>query len=215
MKTLIYSDVHGNLPAFESMLKHVGPCDRYVCLGDLVNYGPWSNECVDLAISLPNSTLVMGNHEEAFIQGFYPGSNELVRDFFSMNFPLFTRKEEIAFFVTETSIDRFTCKHTIMGGSIYPDTDVVLDGNYIIGHSHHQFEYHCNEYTLYNCGSVGQNRKHINVCNYILHTEEMGFCFGEVVFSVEKLINELEQRKYPKQCIEYYRNKPVISMCNY
>lgn len=207
MRTLIYSDVHGNLPAFESMLKRVGSCDRYISVGDLVNYGPWSNECVDLAMSLPNSTLLIGNHEEAFIRGFYPGNNELVKTFFSVNFPNFQRKKEISTFVADASVDGFTCKHTILSSSIYPDTTVPLDGNYIIGHSHHQFECHNNGYTLYNCGSVGQNRKHINVCNYIIHTEELGFALEKLIYPVEILIHELEQRKYPKQCIDYYRNK--------
>ena len=83
MKVLVYSDVHGNLPAFETMLKHAGECDQYICLGDLVNYGPWSNECVDLALSLPSSIILMGNHEEAYLQGRYPGTNPLVQQFFS------------------------------------------------------------------------------------------------------------------------------------
>jgi hypothetical protein len=47
MRILIYSDVHNNLPAFEQMLKEVVHCEAYISLGDLVNYGPWSNECVD------------------------------------------------------------------------------------------------------------------------------------------------------------------------
>ena len=207
MRTLIYSDVHGNLPAFESMLKKVGLCDRYISLGDLVNYGPWSNECVDLAMSLPNSTLLMGNHEQAFIQGFYSGNNELVKLFFSINFPEFQRKKEISSFIAQTSVGGFTCKHTISNNSIYPDTTVTLDKNYLIGHSHSQFEYNNNGYTLYNCGSVGQNRKQINVCNYIVHTEELGFILEKLTYPFETLLHEFEQRKYPIQCIEYYRNK--------
>jgi len=192
------------------MLKRVGLCDRYICLGDLVNYGPWSNECVDLAMSLPNSILLMGNHEEAFIQGFYPGSNELVDTFFSVTFPGFERKKEISSFVDQAYIDDFTCRHSILNDYTYPDTNIFIDRNYIIGHSHHQYEYHANGYTLYNAGSVGQNRKHINVCNYIIHTEELGFSLEKMVYPIEIIIQELEQRKYPKQCIEYYRNKECI-----
>jgi predicted phosphodiesterase len=90
MKLLVYSDAHGNFPAFELMLKEEGVCDQYICLGDLVNYGPWSNECVELANSLPNSTLLMGNHEEAFITGKYPGSNPMVQAFFENKLPIFT-----------------------------------------------------------------------------------------------------------------------------
>ena len=81
MKILIYSDVHGNLPAFEKMIKAEKDCEQYICLGDLVNYAPWSNACVDLALSLPNAVLIMGNHEEAFLNRKYNGSNELVKLF--------------------------------------------------------------------------------------------------------------------------------------
>ena len=93
MKILIYSDVHGNLPAFEKMLKEEGSCDGYICLGDLVNYAPWSNECVDLAISLPNSILIMGNHEKAFINEFYPGTNPLVQDFLKWHIQISKEKK--------------------------------------------------------------------------------------------------------------------------
>lgn len=69
MKFLVYSDVHGNLPAFKAVLNDAKKCDGYICLGDLVDYGPCSNECVDLALSLPNSIIIMGNHEEDYING--------------------------------------------------------------------------------------------------------------------------------------------------
>ena len=208
MKILIYSDVHGNLPAFEKMLKEEGSCDGYICLGDLVNYAPWSNECVDLAISLPNSILIMGNHEEAFINGFYPGTNPLVQDFFKMTFPSFQKKEAITSFVFESKLDTFICTHTINKSYIFPDTQVILDNNYIIGHSHHQFQYNSNNFTLYNSGSVGQNRKYINEINYLIYdSDSKSITMKSVTYNIEHVINEMIQLFYPIDCINYYRNK--------
>ena len=139
MKILIYSDVHGNLPAFETMLKEIGFCDGYLCLGDLVNYGPWSNECVDLALSLPNSVILKGNHEDAFINRNYNGSNLLVKDFFNQTIESFDRFNEISHFQDSYQIKDYFCIHTIDNKNIYPDSVIHLDKNYIIGHSHHQF----------------------------------------------------------------------------
>ena len=208
MKILIYSDVHGNLPAFEKMLKKEGSCDGYICLGDLVNYAPWSNECVDLAISLPNSVLIMGNHEEAFINGFYPGTNPLVQDFFKMTFPSFQKKEVIASFVSESKLDTFICKHTINNSYIFPDTQVVLDNNYIIGHSHHQFQYNKNNFTLYNSGSVGQNRKYINEINYLIYDYDLKIItMKSITYNIDFLVKEMIHLSYPSDCINYYRNK--------
>ena len=208
MRLLIYSDVHGNLPAFEAMLKAVGTCDQYICLGDLVNYGPWSNECVDLALSLRNSRFIMGNHEEAFLQGFYPGKNELVKKFFEMTHAGFTRKEEIAIF--EQSFDEYGYRfqHTIGNANIYPDTTITLDRNYVIGHSHHQFVYKNSGHTLFNAGSVGQNRKYINVVNYLVFDKtkwEMNLCSQQ--YNLSLLTNKMRELDYPQECIDYYLKK--------
>lgn len=208
MKILIYSDVHGNLPAFEKMLKVEGVCDGYICLGDLVNYAPWSNECVDLATSLPNSVLIMGNHEEAFINGFYPGTNPLVQDFFKMTFPSFQKKEVITSFVSESKLDTLICTHTINKSYIFPDTQIILDNNYIIGHSHHQFQYNNNNFTLYNSGSVGQNRKYINEINYLVYdSDSKSITMKSLIYNVDIVVNEMIRLSYPVECVNYYRNK--------
>jgi len=208
MRVLVYSDVHGNLPAFEAMLATVGTCDQHVCLGDLVNYGPWSNECVDLALSLAFPILLMGNHEEAFINGFYPGNNALVKQFFSVTISTFSRHETIKEFLPEYKLNNFLCKHTILDSYIYPDTTITLDNNYLIGHSHHQFKYISGDHTLYNAGSVGQNRKIINQACYLVYdTDSREIEMKRVLYSFDKLISEMRARNYPAECINYYLTK--------
>lgn len=208
MKVLIYSDVHGNLPAFEKMLVKEGICEMYICLGDLVNYGPWSNECVDLASSLPNSILLMGNHEEALINGFYPGKNELVKSFFEITQSSFSRKEKIEEFTAQYTLEKYICKHTILDQYIYPDTSVQLTGNYIIGHSHHQFAYKNNDFIVYNTGSVGQNRKYINVINYLIYDTQTKLISMEyLTYNPDLIIREMKLLKYPEVCINYYQDK--------
>jgi predicted phosphodiesterase len=211
MRTLIYSDVHGNLPAFEKMLKTAGTCDTYISLGDLVNYGPWSNECVDLALTLPHTVLIMGNHEEAFLSKSYPCSISLVKQFFDITLPEFDRMAQIKPFIEKYALDKFICRHTILDKYIYPDTTVALDNNYIIGHSHHQFQYNFEAYTLYNTGSVGQNRHQINVINYLIYdSEKKEISLEKTPYDLSVLINEMRVRKYPSVCIDYYLNKKQV-----
>jgi predicted phosphodiesterase len=211
MRILIYSDVHGNLPAFEQMLKEAGTCEAYISLGDLVNYGPWSNECVDLALSLPCAKLIMGNHEEAYLQGSYPGTNVLVQQFLNKTIPSFTKINLIKKFLPDYILGNFVCTHTIQNSYIYPDTNVQLDKNYIIGHSHHQFKYQSNDCVLYNAGSVGQNRKYINAANYLVYdADTAGIVMQQVVFNVDIIINEMKARHYPEACVKYYSQKERI-----
>jgi predicted phosphodiesterase len=205
---LIYSDVHGNLPAFETILKDCGHYDASICLGDLVNYGPWSNECVDLARSLKNPVLILGNHEEAFIAGRYPGNNPLVQRFFDHTRPGFNRLKEIEAFVAGHAIDEFKFQHSIDNQYLYPDTTVTLDANYVVGHSHHQFRYANNGYRLVNTGSVGQNRKHINVADYALYDQEKKeFTLKKVNYDLELVLGEMRAQNYPKECVDYYLGK--------
>lgn len=208
MKVLIFSDVHGNLPAFEIMLATVGSCDKYICLGDLVNYGPWSNECVELALTLPNSIMIMGNHEEAFISGTYPSSNILVNTFFEKTRPNFIKTQKISRFVNDTKLDQYLCTHTINNMYLYPDTQIELNNNYIIGHSHHQFSYSNSGFILLNSGSVGQNRKFINEINYLIYnTETKSVLMESILYDIEPVINQMKKENYPKKCLDYYLKK--------
>lgn len=61
----IFSDVHGNLPALEAVLKDIEQrgIHQKFCLGDLVDFAPWGNEVIERIKSL-NIPCLMGNHDE-------------------------------------------------------------------------------------------------------------------------------------------------------
>lgn len=64
MKIGIFSDIHGNLPAFEAVLQvldHLG-CTKFLCAGDVVGYGPWPLECIQL-VNDRKILSVQGNHD--------------------------------------------------------------------------------------------------------------------------------------------------------
>ena len=65
MKCAIFSDVHGNLPSLEAVLKDIEEegVDKILHCGDLVGYGPFPNEVIDL-IRTRRITGVMGNYDE-------------------------------------------------------------------------------------------------------------------------------------------------------
>ena len=67
MKLGIITDLHGNLPALEAMLPHLAGCDMVLCAGDFVDIGPWPEETVALARTIPNLISVRGNHENRIL----------------------------------------------------------------------------------------------------------------------------------------------------
>jgi predicted phosphodiesterase len=65
IKIAIFSDVHGNLPALETVLEDIERrgADQIYCLGDLVDFAPWNNEVID-RIRKQKIPCLMGNHDE-------------------------------------------------------------------------------------------------------------------------------------------------------
>lgn len=70
MKLAVLSCIHGNLEALDTVLHDVETqgCDRIICLGDLVGYGPYPNEVVDRIRSLEIPT-VQGCWDEDIVEG--------------------------------------------------------------------------------------------------------------------------------------------------
>jgi len=63
VRTAIVSDIHGNLEALEAVLSDIQnqKCDRIVCLGDVIGYGPNPCECLDRVMKM--DACVLGNHD--------------------------------------------------------------------------------------------------------------------------------------------------------
>ena len=68
MKIALISDIHGNLEALVSVLKHIEKLrvDEIHCLGDVVGYGCNPIECLNL-IEENAQVKLMGNHEYAIL----------------------------------------------------------------------------------------------------------------------------------------------------
>ncbi len=63
MRSLVISDIHANIDALQAIDE---PCDRVVCLGDIVDYGPEPVACIDYLRKLNVPLLrVRGNHDNA------------------------------------------------------------------------------------------------------------------------------------------------------
>ena len=206
MRIIVLSDVHGNLPALEKLLNHEH-FDLCVSLGDVVNYGPWSNECVELLDALPNKILLRGNHEDYYLKGVYENTT-LSGRFFDYCYPDFRRFDLIRKYIISITINDYLYQHTIDDRIIYPDTHLVFDQNYIIGHSHHQSLQECGKYKLYAIGSVGQNRQYINQIDYLIIDKCIEL--KHLIYDENLIIGEMKARNYPREFIEYYSKKQRV-----
>ena len=67
MKYLIFTDLHGNLEAFDALRKFIKKrkIDHFLCLGDLVGYGASPNEIIQEVRKLTPLSCIRGNHDKA------------------------------------------------------------------------------------------------------------------------------------------------------
>ena len=65
----LISDIHGNLAALRAVFRDMqaNGAEQIICLGNVVGYGPFPGECLDLVQRC--GAVLMGNHEEALLFG--------------------------------------------------------------------------------------------------------------------------------------------------
>ncbi|MFY1045478.1 metallophosphoesterase family protein [Chryseobacterium sp. GP-SGM7] len=218
MKILVFGDVHGNIISLEELFKiEKNNFDQFVCHGDIVNYGPWTNECLEFLSQQQNGIFLKGNHEEYYLDKFYPGINEVAKSFFKYCYPKFDPKfvEFINEFKDKRYVGDFNIKHSIDGLYIFKDTDIEtldFENNTIVGHSHQQFHRVKNGKNLYNTGSLGQNRSFLDVANYLMvDTQTNTVELKSFIFDVQRVISKMEELKYPSVCLNYYKSKNTVN----
>ena len=64
MRILVLSDVHGNKHGLQAALDAAGRVDRILCLGDVVGYGAFPNECCEILRDV-KAICLSGNHDAA------------------------------------------------------------------------------------------------------------------------------------------------------
>jgi predicted phosphodiesterase len=70
MKVAVLSDIHANIEALRAVLAATrGRVERYLCLGDVVDYGANPNECIELLAEQPLLAVLRGNHDTAAVTG--------------------------------------------------------------------------------------------------------------------------------------------------
>lgn len=217
MMITVFGDVHGNIIALEKLFElEQHKTDLFVSHGDVVNYGPWTNECITFLDSINNVKLLKGNHEHYYLEGLYDGQNEVAKSFFEFCYGNFNKnlRTTISDYQNQMVIPDFTIQHTIGNQYIFADTDIAdlkINANYIFGHSHQQFEREKDKFKLYNTGSIGQNRALINLSCYLkVDTVKKTVEHKNFVHDISKVINQMEFEKYPQICVDYYKSKKRV-----
>lgn len=205
-KIIVFSDVHGNIYALEELFKRES-ADQFICLGDSVNYAPYSNECLEFLIT-KNVLCVRGNHEDIFMdKNKLNDCPPLVNKFYEQTYPAFNQNllSYISQLPQEITINNYRFIHTLENKYIYPETSIEIKGKFFIGHSHVQYAKFQENNFIINPGSLGQNRNNLSIIQYaVLFTKTETVKFQSRYLSIEPLVRDMKSLGYADELINYY-----------
>ncbi|MCX7836101.1 MAG: metallophosphatase family protein [bacterium] len=213
----IISDIHGNLEALEAVLEagQRFSINRWVCLGDIVGYGPNPVECLELVRSHCD-VIVKGNHDDACgcfaeIDEFNQIAKRAIlwtieqlkdvdRDWLS-KLPLYVLEEDRMY--VHSSPYKPYLWHYIFTESEARRQIQHLPQNIrycFIGHTHEPFRFVSdNKSELINVGSVGQPRDYDARSCFVVFNESLGkFHFCRVEYDIERTQQKILDRGLPR-----------------
>ena len=168
MRVAVISDIHSNRVAFDAVLDDMPDVDAYVCAGDVVGYGPWPAECLDLVRDLDAPT-VMGNHDRAVATDSAFSFNSMARAGITYSREQLSDEQIDWLYGLPTERHVFDGRVKIVHGHpddpdryTYPslfNPDLLDDEDVLVmGHTHVQAHEVFDEGIVLNPGSVGQPR---------------------------------------------------------
>ncbi|KKH92584.1 serine/threonine protein phosphatase [Methanosarcina sp. 1.H.T.1A.1] len=218
MKILLIADIHANLEALRTVLDV--PHDRAICLGDIVDYGPDPDKCIDF-LQKKNIPTIRGNHDNAVAfkmdcqcgykykhlsiatREYTWGVLDDLRMEYLQKLPLVI-KEEIngkKLFLTHASprsMFEYIKPET-------PDEDILamiadpmepVDAEFlVVGHSHIPMSRKLEDLTIINPGSVGQPRDGDTRAGCAVFDTETGDVeFFRLEYDIDAVCAKIEER---------------------
>ncbi len=224
MKILLISDVHGNYEALKKVIE-LEDYSMIYCMGDIVDYGPSPQECVDL-IRKEADIVVRGNHDNAVAFGVDCGCGYELKDLSQevRGITIEDLDEESLDYLGRLPIDVETEDHFITHASkgdmfkyLKPNTEEnefrefngVEQDLVFLGHTHIQMDREVDGKRFVNPGSLGQPRDGDNRAAYAV-IEDGDIRFERMSYDIETVMEKMVEKDYPERAINILREGRIV-----
>ncbi len=224
MKTLLISDIHGNYEALKKVIS-LENWDKIYCMGDIVDYGPSNQECVDL-IRKKADLIVRGNHDNAVAFGVDCGCGYEIKDLsqevrkvtvenltqeskkYLINLPI-TDKINDHLLVHASQNDLFKYLKPDTNKEEFEEFKDVEQDLIFLGHTHLQMDREIYGKRFINPGSLGQPRDGDTRAAYAV-LEDGEITFHRMEYDIESVIEEIKAKNLPDRVIRILRKGKVV-----
>ncbi|MBA4416976.1 MAG: hypothetical protein C0392_03550 [Syntrophus sp. (in: bacteria)] len=212
MKLCVFSDIHGNGPAFRVAYPMIlnEKADINLFLGDLCGYFFDQKEIFSLLRNIPNFKAIKGNHDEILLKVL--SNNIELEQTYLAKYGISIKRlidegaHEIADWLSELPDSflmedlKMACYHGSsldkLEGRIYPDTpvDEFIDCQpslFILGHTHYRLDRRVEDKIILNPGSVGQPRDGEWPTYMVLLYPSMEVTFRSIRYNKNELIRQI------------------------
>lgn len=224
MKIAVFTDIHGNLQALQSILDDIkdNNIDEIVCLGDVIAIGPNPKECLDLIIN-NKVNMILGNHELYYLKGTSiddeMGESEIEhqcwvknqleekhKDFLSscsmkIEKNIFNKKILFQHFLIDyNSKDEYPFEdlNIVKDGSIEEKLQNINEDLIFIGHEHRPFEINIESKKLVDVGSSGCRIDNTTFYTIItINDNQISIDKKYLTYDRNKTIDTLLKTEYP------------------
>lgn len=214
MRLCVFSDIHGNGPAFREAYKMIisENADVNIFLGDLCGYYFDQKEIFMMLQTIPNLISLKGNHDEMFCR-IYNGDEDLRQEYFikygpSMEFLLQQDVDELINWLGILSHSQSIRNLSLsachgspwseLEGYVYPDSalDKFLDypeSTFILGHTHYPMIKAIGDKLIINPGALGQPRGGGCPTYALIEYPSRKVIFRDIHYSQEELIKQIDE----------------------
>ncbi len=215
MKICVFSDIHGNGPAFDQAYPKIltEGADLNIFLGDLCGYYFDEIEIFRTLVQMPRLIALKGNHDKMFLAA-RGGDHQLQESYlkrYGSSLKLFLERDHLElvrwlekrpefYFLKEFDV---ACYHGGPGNFteeyIYPDTDLekfraTSFSNFFLGHTHYPMHRFIGEKMVVNPGSLGQPRHGGWPTYAVVDLSKSLVQFKEIQYDITQLIRRIDER---------------------
>ncbi len=215
MKIAIFSDIHGNIFAFEQIYRQIKKenCDLHLFLGDICGYYYHQNEVIEILKTIPNLFSIAGNHDLLFLKSLdnakvmteysktYGRSFEFLKASITPPNLEFLKQLSPEFILPRLDLAAFHgSPWNPVSQYVYPDSlterfDELPYKVVFLGHTHYTMDIHREHMRIINPGSVGQPRDGGWPSYALYNTENDQLAFKRVQYDVDAQVADILGRE--------------------